>query len=66
MPMLSDRESQILAMRFGLEDDTPQTLERIGESFNLTRERIRQIQIEALNKIRLAFAEDGVNKSAVI
>jgi RNA polymerase primary sigma factor len=66
LPMLSDREGQILAMRFGLEDDTPQTLERIGENFNLTRERIRQIQIEALNKIRLSFAEDGVHKSAVI
>lgn len=66
MPILSKRESEILAMRFGLEDDTPQTLECIGASFNLTRERIRQIQIEALNKIRTALAEDGVYKSAVI
>lgn len=66
LPILSKREGEILAMRFGLKDDTPQTLENIGMCFNLTRERIRQIQIEALNKIRIALAEDGVYKSAVI
>lgn len=66
LPDLTEREKRILALRFGLGDETPQTLESIGEHFDLTRERIRQIQIEALNKIRLAFAEEGVEKSAVI
>ncbi len=50
--LLSPRERQVLAMRFGLEDDVPQTLETIGERFGVTRERIRQIQNEALKKLR--------------
>jgi RNA polymerase primary sigma factor len=49
---LSERESAILAMRFGLNDDTPKTLEEVGEHFGVTRERIRQIQDEALRKLR--------------
>ena len=39
-------------MRFGLEDDNPKTLEEIGQHFGVTRERIRQIQNEALIKLR--------------
>lgn len=49
---LSPREKTILAMRYGLEDDTPRTLEEIGGQFGVTRERIRQIQNEALKKLR--------------
>ena len=49
---LPPREQQILALRFGLEDDTPRTLEEIGARFGVTRERIRQIQNEALKKLR--------------
>jgi RNA polymerase primary sigma factor len=49
---LSERESAILAMRFGLNDESPKTLEEVGEHFGLTRERIRQIQEEALKKLR--------------
>ena len=49
---LSPREKSILAMRYGLEDDTPRTLEEIGGEFGVTRERIRQIQNEALKKLR--------------
>ena len=49
---LAPRERAILAMRFGLEDDTPRTLEEIGARFGVTRERIRQIQNEALEKLR--------------
>lgn len=49
---LSPRERTILAMRYGLEDDTPRTLEEIGGEFGVTRERIRQIQNEALQKLR--------------
>ncbi len=50
--MLSPRERQVLVMRFGLEDDAPKTLETIGQRFGVTRERIRQIQNEALKKLR--------------
>jgi RNA polymerase primary sigma factor len=49
---LSSRERAILTMRFGLGDDTPRTLEAIGKRFGVTRERIRQIQQEALKKLR--------------
>jgi RNA polymerase primary sigma factor len=49
---LDARESKILAMRFGLEDGTPKTLETIGENFGITRERIRQIQEQAMLKMR--------------
>ena len=54
---LPERERAILAMRFGLNDDTPRTLEEIGKQFNLTRERIRQIQEEALQKLRVQMEE---------
>ncbi|PWU18951.1 MAG: RNA polymerase subunit sigma [Verrucomicrobia bacterium] len=49
---LPSRERAILRMRFGLEDEEPRTLEEIGQHFGLTRERIRQIQNEALKKLR--------------
>ena len=49
---LAPRERAILSMRFGLEDDIPRTLEEVGEFFGVTRERIRQIQNEALRKLR--------------
>jgi RNA polymerase primary sigma factor len=49
---LDPRESTILAMRFGLKDDTQRTLEEIGGHLGVTRERIRQIQEQALKKLR--------------
>ncbi len=50
---LTPRERAVLSMRYGLEDDTPRTLEEIGGHFGVTRERIRQIQNEALHKLRI-------------
>lgn len=50
---LSEREISILSRRYGLKDGTPRTLEEIGAQFGLTRERIRQIQEEALKKLRV-------------
>ena len=49
---LSDQEQQVLRMRFGLDDDTPKTLEEIGKVFGVTRERIRQIEAKAIIKLR--------------
>ncbi|HWW03518.1 MAG TPA: sigma-70 family RNA polymerase sigma factor [Candidatus Acidoferrum sp.] len=58
---LPPRERAILSMRFGLEDDAPKTLEEIGQHFRVTRERIRQIQNEALQRLRVKLAErDGL------
>jgi RNA polymerase primary sigma factor len=50
---LSAREAQVLRMRFGLDGGTERTLAEIGASFDLTRERIRQIETQALRKLRL-------------
>ncbi|MFC1629868.1 RNA polymerase sigma factor RpoD/SigA [Patescibacteria group bacterium] len=52
---LNPRERRILILRFGLGDDKPWTLERVGKKFNLSRERIRQIQIKALKELRENF-----------
>ncbi len=49
---LKERERQVIVMRFGLEDGHPRTLEEVGKSFNVTRERIRQIEAKALRKLR--------------
>jgi RNA polymerase primary sigma factor len=54
---LTSRESTILAMRFGLDDGRPKTLEEIGGKLGVTRERIRQIQEEALKKMRVKIAK---------
>ena len=49
---LEEREKEVIIMRFGLGDNKPKTLEEIGKHFNLTRERIRQIEEKALRKLR--------------
>ena len=49
---LEPREREVLRLRFGLDDQEPQTLETIGARFGLTRERIRQIERQALEKLR--------------
>jgi RNA polymerase primary sigma factor len=49
---LNDRERRVLIMRFGLEDGIPRTLEDVGREFNVTRERVRQIEAKALRKLR--------------
>ena len=49
---LTERESKVLILRFGLEDGRPRTLEEVGDIFHVTRERIRQIEAKALRKLR--------------
>ena len=49
---LSDREAKVLRLRYGLDDGRPRTLEEVGKEFNVTRERVRQIEAKALRKIR--------------
>jgi len=52
MKDLTEREQQVLRMRFGLDDGQPLTLEQVGKYFNVTRERIRQIEAKALRKLK--------------
>ncbi len=50
--VLSERETKVLKLRFGLSNERPHTLEEVGKKFNVTRERIRQIEAKALKKIK--------------
>ena len=49
---LTPREERVITLRFGLDDGRPRTLEELGKEFNVTRERIRQIEAKALRKLR--------------
>ena len=49
---LNPREQQVMRLRFGLDDGQVRTLEEVGKEFNVTRERIRQIEAKALRKLR--------------
>lgn len=58
---LTDREKGVLALRFGMDDGTPRTLEEVGKYFGVTRERIRQIEGKALKKLKkLAIPMEGL------
>jgi RNA polymerase sigma factor (sigma-70 family) len=56
LSVLPEREAKVVALRFGFVDDEPQTLEEIGQQFGVTRERIRQIEVKALAKLRERLA----------
>jgi RNA polymerase primary sigma factor len=55
---LSEREAHVVRLRFGLQDGRERTLKEVGEELNLTRERIRQIEAEALKKLRVEMRKD--------
>ncbi len=55
---LTDNEKNVVILRFGLEDGEPKTLEKIGEEFGVTRERIRQIESSALKKLRYIISRE--------
>ena len=54
---LTDHEQKILTLRFGLDDNEPQTLDVIGQQFGVTRERIRQIEAKSLEKLRAVYIQ---------
>jgi RNA polymerase primary sigma factor len=56
LAMLADRERKVLELRFGLNGEAPRTLDEVGRAFNVTRERVRQIENQSLKKLR-ALAE---------
>lgn len=62
---LSDREREVLAGRYGLHDREPETLEVLAERLGLTRERIRQIQQEALVKLKRRMARSGISRDSL-
>ncbi|MFY8118333.1 MAG: RNA polymerase sigma factor RpoS [Roseateles sp.] len=65
MAALNDREREVLAGRYGLADREPETLDVLAIRLGLTRERIRQIQIEALNKLKRNMQRHGINRDAI-
>jgi RNA polymerase primary sigma factor len=56
---LEDREAAVIRMRFGLDSYQPMTLREVGENLGLTRERVRQLESQALQKLMSALAETG-------
>ena len=61
LSVLSDKEKNIIEMRYGLNGNKPMSLKEIGDSFSLTKERIRQIEKRALEKLRAEGEEQGVS-----
>jgi RNA polymerase primary sigma factor len=57
---LNNREEKILRMRFGIGEHQDHTLEEVGQDFDLSRERIRQIEDKALRKLKLSRWTDGL------
>ncbi|WP_374590024.1 RNA polymerase sigma factor RpoS [Aquabacterium sp.] len=62
---LSEREREVVAGRFGLDEREPETLEILAERLGLTRERIRQIQQEALHKLKRRMLNQGIDRDSV-
>ena len=59
--LLNDKQRQVVEQRFGLNGDDVATLEEVGARIGVTRERVRQIQVEALKKLRKTLEKDGVS-----
>ena len=62
---LNEREREVLAGRYGLRHREPETLEVLAERLGLTRERVRQIQLEALGNLRRVMARDGIDRESI-
>ena len=59
---LNEREEQVLRLRYGLDDGAPKTLEEVGKIFEVTRERIRQIEVKAINKLKNIKKKKGLEE----
>lgn len=66
MDALTDAEREILALRFGLDDKEPQTLDTIGQKFGVTRERIRQIEAKGLSKLRKSVLDSQISSAEIL
>lgn len=66
LAVLGPREREVIVGRYGLQGGEPCTLEALGTRLGLARERVRQIQHEALGKLRRAFARQGIDRDAVL
>ncbi|WP_269085293.1 sigma factor-like helix-turn-helix DNA-binding protein, partial [Vibrio anguillarum] len=62
---LNPKQKEVLARRFGLLGYEPSTLEEVGREINLTRERVRQIQVEGLRRLREILVKQGLNMEAL-
>ncbi|MCK9563527.1 MAG: RNA polymerase sigma factor RpoS [Bacteroidales bacterium] len=62
---LTDKQQEVLTRRFGLKNHNPQTLEEVGREVGLTRERVRQIQVEALRRLRSLMLREGLDPSVL-
>jgi RNA polymerase nonessential primary-like sigma factor len=63
---LSDKQRYVVELRYGLNGNEVSTLEKLADELGVTRERVRQIQIEALAQLRRRLARDGVRRDAVL
>ncbi|MGH8853818.1 MAG: sigma factor-like helix-turn-helix DNA-binding protein, partial [Telluria sp.] len=63
---LPDKQRLVVTRRFGLDNDDPATLETLAEEMGVTRERVRQIQQEALIKLKRAMAARGVVRDSLL
>ncbi|MEK6690337.1 MAG: sigma-70 family RNA polymerase sigma factor [Nitrospirota bacterium] len=66
LQLLSENEKRVILLRFGLEDGEPKTLEIVGQIFGVTRERVRQIEYSALNKLRFLLKKRKVKPETIL
>jgi RNA polymerase nonessential primary-like sigma factor len=62
---LPEKQREVLARRFGLRGHEVATLEEVGEAIGLTRERVRQIQVDALKRLRILMEGEGLSSEAL-
>ena len=62
---LDDQTQEVLRLRYGLNDQDPQTLEQVGKKLDLTRERVRQIQMKGVKQLKEIFSKEDVCKSEI-
>jgi len=65
LDVLNDKQKEVLARRFGLLGYEPSTLEDVGKEIGLTRERVRQIQVEALRKLKELLRQQGLSLESI-